>query len=358
MIAGVNLLFPWGISKLVSLTASNYVSLIKSRWGRAYYTARPPRRSTPMTSDGARMLTPRGTSDSLPPTSPSTVITHSSDPTLLPLSLSRPMATAADVSGGGEAGGAEASASGGGGLGGEGGSADGDARGASATHLHHPKPRGVGTASTLEPATRLEYSSSPTLECSSRSNIKVKQNSSSNHSSNANSPLFPLDAGWNREESESVGSAQRQEDSVWSGQREVDEGVGTRGKPSVAATGKARGNSNNVSNANTRANARVPPSAAQVEIMNLRREQEEADAASERVLKQQLAHKGYTPFNPHPLTAQEESVESRPPNATLPAATLAAADASPAPKTHKGSVDSTASSMTSTTAGGLGLIVR
>jgi hypothetical protein len=216
----------------------------------------------------------------------------------------------------------------------------------------------------------------------------VKQNTSdhSSYSSNANSPLFPLDAGLKREESEkseseSVGSAQRQEESVWSGQREVDEGLGTRGKPSVAATatGKATANASNASNANngkTRGNSRqvsdvsVPPSPAQLEIMNLRREQEQADAASERVLKQQLAHKGYTPFNPHPLTAQEESGEWRPrntatPNNATPNATLPAADASPAPKPHKGSVDSTASSitstaasMTSTTAGGLGLIVR
>jgi hypothetical protein len=210
----------------------------------------------------------------------------------------------------------------------------------------------------------------------------VKQNTSdhSSYSSNANSPLFPLDAGLKREESEkseseSVGSAQRQEESVWSGQREVDEGLGTRGKPSVAATATAKptANSSNASNANnakTRANVSVPPSPAQLEIMNLRREQEQADAASERVLKQQLAHKGYTPFNPHPLTAQEESGEWRPrntatPNNATPNATLPAADASPAPKPHKGSVDSTASSitstaasMTSTTAGGLGLIVR
>jgi hypothetical protein len=204
----------------------------------------------------------------------------------------------------------------------------------------------------------------------------VKQTSSSDHSSNnssnANSPLFPLDAGLKREESESVGSAQRQEESVWSGQREVDEGLGTagtRGKASVAATGKATPNASNASNGNTRANARVHPSPAQLEIMNLRREQEEADAASERVLKQQLAHKGYTPFNPLPLPAQEESVEWRPPNIATPNivtpnATLPAADASPAPKPHKGSVDLTASSftstasITSTTAGGLGLIVR
>jgi len=48
LLTALNMLCPSIISRLVSLTAPNYSSLIRKNWGEAYFATRPPRRPTPI----------------------------------------------------------------------------------------------------------------------------------------------------------------------------------------------------------------------------------------------------------------------------------------------------------------------